>query len=170
MNSADVNPNRLPPPLDVGASVLLTGPQDSVLMVLVSYGDAKWHLPGGARARDEAPQKAAERRLMRETNIRRTVRDVLALDYRTASSAEDKGEGLHIVYDGGTLTDEEASNLSLPERARAAHREIGLIPSSHLYEQCSPRIAERVTQALSSRRQRRYLPLLIDGKSSPRST
>ncbi|MBB5938796.1 NUDIX domain-containing protein [Streptomyces zagrosensis] len=163
MTAAEFNPHR-PLPLDVGASVLVTGPENSVLMVLVNYGDNKWHLPGGARARDEAPHQTATRRALRETGIRRDVRDVLAVDYRTAGAAPDKGEGLHIVYDGGTLTDDEVSGLKLPERVRGAHEAIGLIPPDQLSEHCSPRIAHRVTQALDARTRKLVLPMLTNGQ------
>src|SRR3954454_13422185 len=106
MNDAPALPPMARP--RVAAGMLVHDDQGRVLMVRPTYKDG-WDIPGGYVEPDESPAQAAERELAEELNLRRTTGRLLVVDWAPHPAEGDK---LLFVFDGGTLTAEDAAVLS----------------------------------------------------------
>src|SRR3954447_11439996 len=92
----------------VAAGMLVHDDQGRVLMVRPTYKHG-WDIPGGYVEPDESPAQAAERELAEELNLRRPLGRLLVVDWAPHPAERDK---LLFVFDGGVLTQAEASSLS----------------------------------------------------------
>ncbi|MFD5702156.1 NUDIX domain-containing protein [Streptomyces lasiicapitis] len=111
-----------PPRRRLGAQVLVRTRHGEVLMVKPRYmrdGTVHgWRLPGGDAHMDESVAAAATRGLHEETGVRCRVTHALLIDQVPTNADGGVAEGVNVVVDGGTLSNEEAASLTLPEGAR----------------------------------------------------
>ncbi|WP_218013699.1 NUDIX hydrolase [Georgenia sp. 311] len=91
------------PPRRMAAHALVRDAPGRVLLVEPVHG-ATWLLPGGAVEPDEAPRAACARELREELGADLRVGRLLVLDW--VAPRPGLGEGLMLVYDGGTLAGE----------------------------------------------------------------
>ncbi|HEY0813309.1 MAG TPA: NUDIX hydrolase [Pseudonocardia sp.] len=100
-------------------TVLFTDAHGQVLVVKPTYKQG-WELPGGAVEDDESPRRAAAREVFEELHLHCVPGPVLALDYVSAAASSAGTEGLVVVFDGGTLTQDPAAlQLASDELAAA---------------------------------------------------
>lgn len=99
----------------VSASVLLTDPDDRVLMLHQAVGypghPAWWQLPGGLADPDEPPQRTAVRELREESGLE--LADglpLLLVDYRSANDGWPPV--IDFCFDGGTVPADRPIRLS----------------------------------------------------------
>ncbi|GAB1645955.1 NUDIX domain-containing protein [Krasilnikovia sp. MM14-A1259] len=95
----------------MGAGLLLTDPDDRVLLVEPTY-KPYWEVPGGAVEADESPHAAVVRELKEELGLPVQPGRVLVTDW--VPPRPDRTEGLMIVFDGGVLTPEQTVGIRLP--------------------------------------------------------
>jgi 8-oxo-dGTP pyrophosphatase MutT (NUDIX family) len=93
----------------VAAGVLVHDEQGRVLMVRPTYKEG-WDIPGGYVEPDESPAQAAEREVAEELGLHRAPGRLLVVDWAPHPAEGDK---LLFVFDGGTLTPAEVSDLQL---------------------------------------------------------
>ncbi|TDB80284.1 NUDIX hydrolase [Micromonospora sp. KC721] len=96
----------------VGADVLIRNEQGHVLLVNPRY-KPDWDLPGGMAEANEPPHLAAEREVREELGIGLTVGRLLVVDWVAPHGPWD--DSLMFIFDGGTITDAQASALRLAD-------------------------------------------------------
>ncbi|MFD0275042.1 NUDIX domain-containing protein [Kitasatospora sp. NPDC127111] len=147
-----------PPVCRLGCLTLLRDPAGQVLLVDPDYLDGLI-LPGGAAAPNEPPHHAAARHLHAQTGLQRRLTTLLAVDF---TPADRHLERLNLVFDGGTVTDHDASRLTVPPQCRSNLHGARFADPAHLPALMSPAQNARVQQALANLS--RALPLLIHGQ------
>ncbi|KHD74260.1 NUDIX hydrolase [Actinoplanes utahensis] len=95
----------------MGAGALLTDDRGRVLLVEPAYKDY-WEIPGGAVEADESPLTAVTRELAEELGLRLRPGRLLVTDWVPPRAG--RTEGLMMVFDGGTLTPEQAARIQVP--------------------------------------------------------
>ncbi|MFG1804869.1 NUDIX domain-containing protein [Streptomyces sp. NPDC049040] len=93
----------------VSADVLLRDEAGRVLLVKPTYKPG-WDLPGGMAEANEAPDDAARRELKEELGLDVTLHGLLVVDWVPPHGPWD--DQLAFIFDGGTLSPEEADSLS----------------------------------------------------------
>jgi phosphopantetheine--protein transferase-like protein len=101
-----------------GAAALLSDPAGRLLVVEPTY-EPGWTLPGGAVDAGESPRQACEREILEEVGLRRRVGRLLAVEWRR--SLPPRGESMLFVFDGGTISADEAAAIALPADELSAH-------------------------------------------------
>ncbi|MFC7216990.1 NUDIX domain-containing protein [Streptomyces polyrhachis] len=100
------------PKVVIGATVLCTHADGRVLLVRPGYrDDGLWRLPGGCVDSDtgETPRTAARRELLEELGWCPPLGRLLAVNWRTNAPYP---AGIHYVYDGGTVTEDQVARLT----------------------------------------------------------
>ena len=148
------SPVRVFPRKRAAATVLFTDAHDQVLVVKPTYKEA-WELPGGAVEEDESPREAAAREVREELHLDCVPGQVLALDYVSAAASSVGTEGLVVVFDGGTLSEDPAGlQLAADELSEAMFAD-AVARQQHL-----PALqARRAAAALAARASRRTVYL-----------
>ena len=164
MDQADVD-FKVPPRRRIGAVVLVRDRQNRVLLVKPTYGD-EHQLPGGGAQQFETPAEAATRELMEETGLVRKLTHFVALDYVPFNHETEVAEGLNIVVDGGTLTDEQADAVAIPKEATGELESFAWVWPNELDDYTAPYQARRIRRALSAIEHGKQLPLLVLGAQS----
>lgn len=95
----------------VAAGALFGDENSRTLLVAPTY-KPYWQLPGGVADADESPRAAATRAVRRELGLDVRLGRLLVIDWVPPSPA--RIEGVLFVYDGGTLTREQAQSVVLP--------------------------------------------------------
>lgn len=96
----------------VAAGALFSDTHGRTLLVKPTYKD-HWQLPGGVADADEAPLAAATRAVRRELGLPVTLGRLLVVDW-VALRDGIAIEGLLLVYDAPTLTEDQIDAISLP--------------------------------------------------------
>lgn len=95
----------------MGAGALITDDQGRILLVEPTYKDY-WEIPGGSVEADESPYAAVVRELAEELSLAVRPRRLLVTDW--VPPRPDRTEGLMLIFDGGTLTAEQAARIRVP--------------------------------------------------------
>lgn len=106
------------PPRRMAAHALVHDPADRILLVEPTCGPT-WLLPGGAVEPDEPPRAACARELREELGADLPLGRLLVLDW--VAPRPGLGEGLMLVYDGGTF----AREPTLPPAELRSFRWVG---------------------------------------------
>ncbi|WP_299530357.1 NUDIX domain-containing protein [uncultured Streptomyces sp.] len=143
----------------IGAVVLIRNPEGDVLLVrrLHTLG---WQFPGGEVRPDEPIAVAGARELCEDTGLTRVLTRLLALDHVPANPETGATEGFDLVCDGGTLTAEQASRVTVPDSA--AHELVGLrwVSLDQLDAYALPHQERRIRHAVAAHDHGLGLPLL----------
>lgn len=154
---------KSPPRRRIGAVVLVRDPQNRVLLVLPTYQDHH-QLPGGGAHGGEHIAVAASRELKEETGLDRTLTHFVALDQVPPDKESEMAEGINIVFDGGTLTADEAASVAVPDEARDELKSCAWVRPSELDDYCEPYQVRRIREALTAVANDKALPLLVMGE------
>ncbi|MFE0422785.1 NUDIX domain-containing protein [Streptomyces sp. NPDC058953] len=136
----------------MAAGALFSDSQGRILLVRPSYKPG-WEIPGGYIETGESPLAACRREVTEELGITPAVGPLLVVDWAPAPTEGDK---VLYVFDGGELTLEQFTAIRLaPDELLAAD----FHPTDTLHNLLVPRLARRVEQAVTARRdgRTRYL-------------
>lgn len=135
------------------AGALLLDEAGRVLVVHPTYKDV-WEVPGGMLEPDESPAQACEREIHEELGLALPVGDLLCVDWVAPSPPWDGG--LMFLFDGGVLRGEQVAAVRL---RREELDRFEFVEPAALGEVLIPRLARRITEALSARRDARAVYL-----------
>ncbi|MGK4583504.1 NUDIX domain-containing protein [Kitasatospora sp. HPMI-4] len=158
MAHADI-PDDGHPPRRLGAVNLVRNGAGDVLLVKPTYKSG-WTLPGGAAHEGEAISVAAARELAEETGLTREITHFFALDQVPRNAEANSDEGLNVVCDGGTVTDEEAAAVAVPAGAAGELADLRWVPLDQLDEVTLPYQERRIRAAVAAADAGQRLPLL----------
>ncbi|WP_161213702.1 MULTISPECIES: NUDIX domain-containing protein [unclassified Streptomyces] len=149
----------------VGALTLVRDPRNRVLMVK-PVSQNIWLLPGslGGVREGENISDAAERELLGDSGLSRTITHLLAVDQVPCVPRSTPTDRFNWVCDGGTVTTEEARNACLPESAASELEGLSWIEVDELRNYTSAPQLKCVTEAVTSLHFGLGLPLLEFGE------
>ncbi|MFJ2958450.1 NUDIX domain-containing protein [Streptomyces sp. NPDC087270] len=128
----------------VSADVLLRDEDGRVLLVKPTYKPG-WDLPGGMAEANESPDDAARRELKEELGLDVDLHGLLVVDWVPPHGPWD--DLLAFIFDGGTLTSEQAARLS--PRDGELSDTVFLAPTKAV-RQVGDRLGRRIETALAS--------------------
>lgn len=136
----------------MAAGVLFVDEQDRIMLVRPTY-KPYWDIPGGYVEAGETPLAACVREVYEELGLNVAVGDLLAVDW---APHPDEGDKVLFIFDGGTLTSEQLSNIGFRD---GEIKEWTFVTDAKLDELTIPRLARRLHAAKQARRraQARYL-------------
>lgn len=92
----------------VGADVIIRDSTGRILIVDPTY-KSDWDLPGGMAEANKPPHQAAQRELREELGLRLDIHRLLWVDWVSPHGPWD--DSLMFIFDGGTLPDEQITQL-----------------------------------------------------------
>ena len=95
----------------MGAAALLTDAAGRVLLVEPDY-KPYWEIPGGVVEADESPYAAVVREIAEELALELRPGRLLVTDW--VPPRDGRTEGVMFVFDGGTLTGQQAARIRVP--------------------------------------------------------
>ncbi|MEV0003410.1 NUDIX hydrolase [Micromonospora sp. NPDC050980] len=95
----------------MAAGLLITDPQDRVLLVEPAY-QAWWEIPGGCVEDGESPWQAVVRECREELGLDLTPGRLLVVDWVPAGDG--RTDGVMLVFDGGALDAVRAQRIVVP--------------------------------------------------------
>lgn len=128
----------------VGADVLIRDKEGMVLLVNPRY-KPDWDLPSGMAEANEPPHEAAERELYEELGLQLTINRLLVVDWVPPHGPWD--DSLMFIFDGGTLSDDQAAALQIADDELLAYRFISPVDAKPLLR---PYVWRRLTHAVSA--------------------
>lgn len=141
--------SKNPPRRRIGAVVLIFDPEGRVLLVKPSYKEG-YILPGGGVLKDEFAGDAAVRHVRIETGLNVTVSHVVAVDQVPFNPANEHQEGFNYVYDGGSVTAEEAEAVTKHDGSRGGIQASVWALPQELGDYCKPEQASRIRHGLTA--------------------
>jgi len=136
--------NRTQPRKRVGADVLFRDTAGSILLVDPRY-KPDWDLPGGMAEANEAPVDAARREVREELGLDYPGGRLLVIDWVAPHGPWD--DSLMFIFDGGTLTDQQQSELQVGDGELNSYR---FCPPTEVEHLLRPYVWNRVSQALKA--------------------
>lgn len=132
----------------VAATALIRDEEGKVLLVDPVYKPG-WEVPGGAVEADESPYAACRREVAEELGLDRPPGRILAVDWVPArdSGGTPMPEGVTVVYDGGTLREDEAGKIVLCDGELAGYE---FVTRDEAARRLAPRLARRVAACLAA--------------------
>jgi 8-oxo-dGTP pyrophosphatase MutT (NUDIX family) len=118
-----------------------------IALVLPTYNQRGWYLPGGALEQDEDPERALSRELLEETGLRRQPLRLLVIESVRADPARGKPAGENYIWQVEPLTRQEWDNIRLPPQELKDKR---LVPPSDLGQFVRPALERRIRTALKA--------------------
>ena len=103
----------------IAAGVLFLNSDGQILLVKPTYKET-WEVPGGITEANESPQACAEREVKEELGLDISISKLLCLDY--VADLPEKGDSLQMIFDGGTLSDEQISAIKLQTEELSEYR------------------------------------------------
>lgn len=137
------------------AGVLFTNDDGDILMVTPSYKNYL-DIPGGYVEPGESPIAAARREVLEELSIVPTLGRLLIADWWTEGVEPDDGSKILFIFDGGTLSPQDLSQIIVDGTEIVGHR---FVPTSILCDVTIPRLANRLHHAVAAKNEAsiRYL-------------
>lgn len=168
MTHSDI-PHGHHPRTRVGALLLLTDPQDRLVLVQPRYKEGMI-LVGGARHGDERPRAAALRECREEIGFEVAPGRLLLTYWSPPNPTSGAEAGVNFVYDGGTLSHEQLDSITLPENNELLAWD--LVEETQLEHFCSRPNKVVIQTALDARRLGRCYDLefaspALEGKVLP---
>jgi 8-oxo-dGTP diphosphatase len=141
------------PTVYVSVCVLITDPQDQVLIVKPNYRDY-WAIPGGILDDGERPDQTAAREIAEELGLVIPIGDLLVYDWAPPHGARPKVM-TNLIFDGGTLQDPSLIRLQEDELD-----DFAFLPWDQAAERLPAETAGRIPAACRARKDQRtvYLP------------
>jgi 8-oxo-dGTP diphosphatase len=130
----------------VGAGAIFTDGERRILLVRRAYADGSWTVPGGAVEAGETPLSAVRREVLEETGLDVEVGRLIGVDW--IPERPPKPESLLFVFDGGRLTPEHASRITLPASELSEHCFVSLDDSQGLVTDRMFRRLTAITEVL----------------------
>jgi ADP-ribose pyrophosphatase YjhB (NUDIX family) len=142
----DANPFYLTQPARrSGAGVLITDPEDRILLVEPSY-KPQWEVPGGIVERGEDPRTACARECREEIGLDGITGRLLVVAHQTDPLP--RGDSIMFTYDGGVLHDTSVIRLQADELLSWQ-----FVAADDLETRTTPRLASRMRASLQARRE-----------------
>jgi 8-oxo-dGTP diphosphatase len=130
--------NAALPRTRVIAHALFRDTEDRILVLAVSYKE-DWELPGGIVERHEPPRRGAEREVLEEIGLERTLGQPLLVDWLPPYLGWD--DAVEFIFDGGVLTPDEVAAMRLNDgEIRSAH----WLTAAEAAERVTPLAARRL--------------------------
>ena len=127
----------------VAAGALFLDQGGRVLLVHPTYKNY-WDIPGGYVEPGESPFQACKREVHEELAITPTIGGLLVVDW---APAEDEGDKLLFVFDGGVLSPE-----TIPRASPAEIDGWDFVDVTKVADRVPERLSRRIDAALSARR------------------
>ena len=135
----------------MASGALIRDEHGQILIVKPTYRP-DWLIPGGAVEADESPRAAAERETVEEIGLALTVSRLLIVAYQ--SPYGDTSESLQFMFEGGTLTQMQIDQITLPADELSEWR---LVPLAIAIQVLTPKLAARIQLACEHPNQTTYL-------------
>src|SRR3954451_21181354 len=103
----------------MGAGLLIRDEGGDVLLVEPTYKET-WELPGGATEADESPAQCAGREAREELGLDLAVGRLLCVEWQ--GPEPERNESLMWIYDGGVISPEVTSRITLPPDELSSYR------------------------------------------------
>ncbi|MEU1287997.1 hypothetical protein [Kitasatospora sp. NPDC005856] len=120
-----------PPGRCVYAQVVIRDPDGDVLQTTTNAADnCSWDIPTWRALRDQEPHEAARIAARRDVTLEILAPALLVVDTTPASNVS--AEAYWFVFDGGTLTAQQLTDLSLPTRKQQEHDNLRFADPDHI--------------------------------------
>lgn len=129
----------------ISAGCLLFDEAGQLLIVNPTYKDG-WEIPGGTVEANESPLQGCIREIWEELGLERRPLRLLVVDYNPETA--ERTESLNFIFDGGTLSTEQAASINVPLREISEFR---FMEPEHAVQLLKRRLRRRVTTALQQR-------------------
>jgi 8-oxo-dGTP pyrophosphatase MutT (NUDIX family) len=129
----------------MGAGVLFFNDEGKVLIVKPQYKEGKWEIPGGVVDQDESPKAAAIREVKEEIGLTISNPRLICVHYRPVRGI--KPDSVQFVFNGGTLSKEQISNIKLEAEEIA---EYGFFREAEAVECLVDGVSERLLPCLDA--------------------
>ncbi|HEV2375993.1 MAG TPA: NUDIX hydrolase [Streptosporangiaceae bacterium] len=162
--------NATQPRKRVGADILLRDTHGRILLVDPDY-KPDWDLPGGMSEANEPPTDTVRREVKEELGLEVQTGALLCLDWVSPHGPWD--DSLMFIFDGGVLSDEQATRLTPTDGELAAFE---FCTEEQAAKRLRPYMSRRLSAALDAlhKGQTAYLqdgwpaqPFHVDGASQP---
>ena len=90
---------------------LIKNNKGEMLIVKPTYADG-WHIPGGTVDENESPRTCCIREVKEELGLDLAIGDLLMVDFTSDDGI--RTDSYQFIFDGGTLTDEQITQINLP--------------------------------------------------------
>ncbi len=96
----------------IGSGAIFLNENNEILILKTTYKEG-WNWPGGITEKGESPKTTCEREIKEETGLDIKVKTLLCTDYREIQDESLANESLQMIFDGGTLTQEQIEKIKL---------------------------------------------------------
>jgi len=140
------------------AGALVTDAGGRVLLVRPTYKPG-WEVPGGCVEQGESARAACSRELVEELALSVRLGRLLVVEHQTL--ADDKGDSIMFIYDGGTVAGIDGLTFADGEIDEAR-----LVEPSRLVEFLQDSLSRRMAAAVRARREGKLVEL-VNGEVQP---
>ena len=133
------------PTKPVGASVVLRNKNGQVLVVKPNYRD-EWNLPGGVVDEKESPLAAAIREVREELGLELAPQSLRLGAVNYTPSIDGFIDFMTVVFDGGTLSEEQVQSIQLQEKELDEHRFVSTDEAKKLLNDLKGRSVEMIVK------------------------
>ncbi|GIJ26491.1 hypothetical protein Vqi01_16530 [Micromonospora qiuiae] len=127
----------------MAAGALFRNDEGHVLLVPLSYKN-HWDIPGGYVEPGESPRAACLREIEEELGLTAPVGSMLLVDW---APAENEGDKLLFIFDGGTLDAEQERDIRFTDGEITEWR---YVHGDDLEQHGPPRLARRIRAAIAA--------------------
>jgi 8-oxo-dGTP diphosphatase len=135
----------------LAGGALFVDAQGRVLLVRPTYKPG-WDIPGGYAQPGESPLSACVREVREELNITPEITaQPLVMDW---APADGEGDKILLIFDGGSLSDEQLSGITFLDGELA---ELRFVDPAELDGYTPARLARRIRTALTAKNEKRTI-------------